>query len=159
MGDTTSGELRIFQLNTAKKPESGGALSRLMGSHKNSLAFITEPPFFRGKVCGFTSLAFNILHHSGNSKRCRAAIIASKSVELCPLPTYSDEDTVSALTFLDGRKTCIVSSYMDITDKQIPEMIHKVSHFAAVNGYGLLICTDSNAHNPLWGSPDLNQRG
>ena len=30
---------------------------------------------------------------------------------------------------------------------------------SAVNDYGLLICTDSNAHSPLWGSPDLNQRG
>ena len=44
-------------------------------------------------------------------------------------------------------------------DRLIPEMLHKVCHFAAVNNYGLLVCTDSNAHSPLWGSPDLNQRG
>ena len=153
------GNLNIFQLNTAKRTESGSALARRMGVCKNSLGFITEPPFFHGKVCGFTSTAFNILHHVGNKKRCRAAIIASKSIELCPLSAYSDEDTVSALIDIHGRKTCIVSTYMDITAKEIPEMLHKVCHFASVNSYGLLICTDANAHNPLWGSPDMNQRG
>ena len=51
------------------------------------------------------------------------------------------------------------STYMDITVNQIPEMLHKVCHFAAVNDYGLLVCTDSNGHNPLWGSPDINRRG
>ena len=151
--------LKVFQLSTAKKTTSGNALAHIMGAHRNSLAFITEPQIFHGKVCGFPNAAFNILHHQGNLKRCRAAIIASKGVELCALPSHSDEDTASAIIVLDGRKTCIVSSYMDITVEKVPEMVHKTAHFAVVNGYGLLVCTDSNAHNPLWGSPDLNSRG
>ena len=158
VGQRLRGNLKVFQLNAAKKSESGSALSRLMGDCKNSLAFITEPPFYHGKVCGFSSSAFNVLHHAGSKKRCRAAIVASKGVELCPLATYTDEDTVSALSIIDGRKTCLVSSYMD-RDYPVPEMLHKVCHFAAVNDYGLLICSDSNSHSPLWGSPDLNQRG
>ena len=151
--------LKLYQLNTAKRTESGNALSRIMGSQRNTLAFITEPPIYRGKVCGFPSLAFNTLYHQGGKNRCRAAIVASKGVITCPLPYYTDEDTASAVVVLDGRKTCVVSSYMDIKADKIPDMVHKVSHFAAVNGYGLLICTDSNAHSPLWGSPDLNRRG
>ena len=149
----------MYQLNTAKCTESGNALSRIMGSQRSSIAFITEPPIYREKVCGFTNAAFNILHHQGANKPCRAAIVASKGVEICALPSYSNEDTASVLVVLDGRKTCVVSSYMDIKEDKVPEMVHKVSHFAAVNGHGLLICTDSNAHNPLWGSPDLNRRG
>ena len=152
------GNLKIFQLNTAKKSGSGSALSRLMGACRYSIAFITEPPFHNGKVCGFSNANYSILHHMGNNKRCRAAIVASKGVELCPLPAYTDEDTVSALTSINGRKTCIVSTYMD-RDLLIPEMLHNICHFAAVNHYGLLVCTDSNAHSPLWGSPDLNQQG
>ena len=89
-GTRSRGNLKIFQLNTAKKAESGSALSRLMGDCKNSLAFITEPPVFHGKVCGFSSAAFNVLQHSGNNKRCRAAIVASKGVELCTLPAHTD---------------------------------------------------------------------
>ena len=50
IGTRSRGNLKIFQLNTAKKAESGSALSRLMGDCKNSLAFITEPPVFHGKV-------------------------------------------------------------------------------------------------------------
>ena len=150
------GNLKIFQLNTAKKSGSGSALSRLMGACRYSIAFITEPPLYHGKVCGFSNANYNILHHIGNKKRCRAAIVASKGVELCPLPAYTDEDTVSALTSICGRKTCIVSTYMD-RDHPIPDMLHNICHFAAVNHCGLLVCTDSNAHSPLWGSPDLNQ--
>ena len=95
VGNRLRGNLKIFQLNTAKKTESGSALSRLMGDCTNSLAFITEPPFFHGRVCGFSNIAFNILHHNNNKKRCRAAIIASKGVALCPLLAYTDEDTLS----------------------------------------------------------------
>ena len=51
------GNLKIFQLNTAKKSASGSALSRLMG------------PFYHGKVCGFSNADYNILHHIGNNKR------------------------------------------------------------------------------------------
>ena len=83
IGTKSRGNLKIFQLNTAKKSESGSALSRLMGDCKNSLAFITEPPLFQGKVCGFSGSAFNILHHSGNNKCCRAAIVASKGQGSC----------------------------------------------------------------------------
>ena len=85
-------------------------------------------------MCGFSGFAFNILHHSGNNKRCRAAIVASKGVELCPLAAYTDEDTVSALMIIDGRKTCVVSTYMD-RERDVPGMLHQVCHFAAVNDY------------------------
>ena len=91
------GNLKIFQLNTAKKSGSGSALSRLMGACRYSVAFVTEPPFYHGKVCGFSNANYNILHHIGNNKRCRAAIVASKGVELCPLPAYTDEDTHTRL--------------------------------------------------------------
>ena len=83
-GKRFKGNLKIFQLNTAKMASSGSSLSRLMGDCTNSLAFVTEPPFYHGKVCGFSSAMFDILHYSGNNKRCRAAIIASKGVALCP---------------------------------------------------------------------------
>ena len=151
--------IRVFQLNTGKRVGAGSALARLMGAANHSLALITEPPFYKGKVCGFPGATFNSIYHSGTNKRCRAAIIASSGIELCPLAAYTDEDTVSALAFINGALTCIVSSYMDGTVNRIPEMLHKVCHYAAVNKYGLLICTDSNGHNPLWGSPDLNRRG
>ena len=72
--------LTIFQLNTAKKPVSGTALARLMGDCVHSLAFVTEPPFYNGKLCGFPSMAFTSLYDFGSKKRCRAAIVASKEV-------------------------------------------------------------------------------
>ena len=37
VGQRLRGNLKVFQLNTAKKSESGSALSRLMGDCKNSL--------------------------------------------------------------------------------------------------------------------------
>jgi hypothetical protein len=73
----------------------------------------------------FSGATFNSIYHSGTNRRCRAAIIASSGIELCPLAAYTDEDTVSALAFINGRLTCIVSSYMDGTVNCIPEMLHK----------------------------------
>ena len=151
--------IRVFQLNTAKRTGSGSALARLMGACNHSLAFVTEPPLVKGKLCGFSGLIFNSFLHPGNTTRCRAAIIASKGIEVCPLAAFTDEDTSSALAYINGRLTCIVSSYMDGTVDHLPEMLHKVCHYAAVNRYGLLICTDSNGHSPLWGSPTQNPRG
>ena len=55
------GNLKIFQLNTAKKSGSGSALSRLMGACRYSIAFITEPPFHNGKVCGFSNANYKIV--------------------------------------------------------------------------------------------------
>ena len=117
--------IRVFQLNTGKRVCAGSALARLMGASNHSLALITEPPFYQGKVCGFSGATFNSIYHSGTNKRCRAAIIASSGIELCPLAAYTDEDTASALAFINGRLTCIVSSYMDGTVNCIPEMLHK----------------------------------
>ena len=102
--------IRVFQLNTAKRTGAGSALARLMGACNHSLAFVTEPPLHSGKLCGFSGLAFNSFLHAGNTKqRCRAAIIASKGIEVCPLAAYTDEDTSSALAYINGRLTCIVS--------------------------------------------------
>ena len=79
--------LKIFQLNTAKVTASGNALARIMGAHRHSLAFITEPPIAFNKVCGFPAGAFNVLHHPKEVKRCRAAIVASKGVDVMALPS------------------------------------------------------------------------
>ena len=47
---------------------------------------------------------------TGNTKqRCRAAIIASKGIDVSPLAAYTDKYTSSALAYIDGRLTCIVS--------------------------------------------------
>ena len=43
------GNLKIFQLNTAKKTESGSALSRLMGACRHFIAFVTELPVYCGR--------------------------------------------------------------------------------------------------------------
>ena len=96
--------IRVFQLNTAKRTGAGSALARLMGACNHSLAFVTEPPLHNGKLCGFSGLVFNSFLHPGNTKqRCRAAIIASKGIEVCPLAAYTDEDTSSALAYINGR--------------------------------------------------------
>ena len=124
--------IRVFQLNTGKRVGAGSALARLMGADNHSLGLITEPPFYKGKVCGFPGATFNSIYHSGTNKHCRAAIIASGGIELCPLAAYTDEDTVSALAFINGARTCIVSSYMDGTVNRIPEMLHEICHYVAV---------------------------
>ena len=57
--------------------------------------------------------------------------------------------------------TFITSVYWEGTPKSspLPDKLLQLLTYVKINKNPIIICIDSNAHSPMWGSPDTDQRG
>jgi hypothetical protein len=147
----------IFQLNTHKSRISLTTLIDEKFLENNNIALIQEPPLNKkGEVVGYPS-PLSCLQTTNNP---RAIIIHNPSLEVWQLPHLSDRDCQTAI-WRNGknRPIIIISGYWDINFPNFPDIITKAINEAKNKGYDLIIGLDSNAHHPMWGSPESNPRG
>ena len=99
----------------------------------------------------------------------RAAIFASKDLDLWPVTEYTTRDVVPCL-WVTGKKNLpeivVVSVYMENNiklkgpNKSVwPKEFENLVTFCARNKKPILVLSDSNAHSEWWGSPESNKRG
>jgi len=147
----------IFQLNTHKSRISLTTLIDEKFLENNNIALIQEPPVNRkGDVIGYP-FPLSCLQ---TTNKPRAIIIHNPSLEVWQLPSLSDRDCQTAI-WRNGknRPIILVSGYWDINFPNFPETILKAIIEAKSNKFDIIIGLDSNAHHPVWGSPDSNRRG
>ena len=92
--------------------------------------------------------------------RPRAAIFASRNLQLWPMQDYTDGDLVTCLWKLQGgrgREVIVASAYLDITlQAVISEKLDKLLTYCSHKNLELMLCEDTNAHSNLWGCEDTN---
>jgi len=119
---------------------------------------LQEPPTKNGKVSGFGLQ--HPVYYDVKCNKPRAAIFASNDLNLWLLPEYTEGDMVSCVWRNGEVDVVVVSVYMDITkDCVVPPKLDRLVRTYQRKGVELLICADTNAHSPLWGSRDANRRG
>ena len=67
-------------------------------------------------------------------------------------------DLAAGLVTLEGKKTVIISTYLDITQDPVPEYLVKAIDYCKQKRFSILIGMDSNAHSDIWGHTN-NRRG
>lgn len=122
-----------------------------------SMTMITEPSQYKGRVTDLKGINAD-LYGNTNSKNCRACIRVNKNLHVMAIPSLTSNDICSIELRWQGKTLIMVSAYMDINLTIENEILTKILERYSGSA-PLVIGMDSNAHNPMWGSEDLNSRG
>ena len=153
-----TGDLKFLQLNGHKSSTVSSIVVNKLASPSNCVAMLQEPFISNKSPAGFGN-SFQILHGGGD--RPRAAIVATRDVNLWQRRDLSSPDVTTAILKTGKGNIYLASVYLDITrplDRMFPEeMLTLVSKCHSRN-LKLVLSIDSNSHSCLWG-PDSNARG
>ena len=119
---------------------------------------VQEPPVRNRKIVGFNK--GGNLFYCPISQRPRAAIYASRDINLWLIPDLTGPDIVTCLWKSGKKEVLICSAYLDINDRSvIPSKLLQVMKRSQNNNLEAIICLDSNSHSSFWGCGDTNKRG
>ena len=138
--------------------EINGWLDELRG--KEGVGLLQEPNNYKGKVPYLRNKCnIYIGKHGVNN---RAIIVTTKGLECWKLNQYCSEDQVTIALKMKDQSIIIMSSiYMPYDSTDPPPTVELMSlvSFCEERGLELIIGTDSNCHNAIWGSSNTNHRG
>ena len=148
-------ELLCVQINLQHSKMASLELSK----QKCEIAFITEPYIQCGKVTTLLNNASSIVLAAEGVPRPRAALRVGRGLHPWIVPQFRGEDICTACFKISGKTVYACSLYLDI-EKTVHHrnFLSLVEHCHRERS-ALVVCTDSNAHSPMWGSADLNSRG
>ena len=154
--------IHIFQLNCHKSQLPQVYVNSKMQAHSSSISLLQEVNYDSSKnqCTGFS----NSFSTYASGSKPRAAIVYTKSLSsnILPLPVYTNRDMASILVcdpLSVKSKVILCSLYWSHDSDLIPDSLRALSAFAKAHSIPLLVGMDANAHNPHWGSSDLNDRG
>ena len=140
-----------------------GGLTTLQPSLREAvlpkIALIQEPYQYKGKV---KDISKDIVIFSGDSKeKVRACIVTTKNVEAWILNQFTNEDQVTIGMRWGNSFLAVASTYMPY-DSELPPppaLLKDLIKHCKEKNWQLIVGTDANSHNVVWGSTDNNQRG
>ncbi len=159
----TNGNISCFQLNLNRRHTGVAALMKeLDRSLKKTASFIVfaqEPATDQNnRITGFSARHTLVYKHTCN--RPRAALYLANNLNVWPMADFTTEDMATARVGTNEGEFIVTSVYMDGNNDEVyPDLLRKLVKHARRQHLELLIGTDSNAHSPLWGSPESNARG
>ena len=120
---------------------------------RNHIILSQEPPLThkQGRV---KASGGYIAIYDKSADKPRASIMVHKDLSrnVFFMDALSDRDTTTILLKIDNNTTVLSSMYMDRDKPCPPPLLGKIAAHAASHNNPLIVGTDSNAHNSLWGS-------
>ena len=124
---------------------------------KNPFLILTQEPY-----CYKTTLALLPQNAktipSDRTGHPRASITTSNRLQMAEISELKHRDLAAGLVTLEGKKTVVISVYLDITQDPVPEHLVKAINYCKQKRFSILIGMDSNAHSDIWGHNN-NRRG
>jgi hypothetical protein len=164
---TTYNMVSCRQINLNKCKAATAMLGRSLLAFQNSpfLCFVQEPYMYNNQIVGLPSGCSKYLYNpppGAPVRPVRAAICCPSSVHMWLLNEFATPDLAPCL-WLTGSSDCpnvvVASVYCDINKLVVSSQLEQLVAHCDLNSYPLVLAMDSNAHSPLWGSPDENSRG
>ena len=120
----------------------------------------TEPHTVKNKITGMPRGTTVIYDRSLKENQCppRAGIVASKDLKITAMESWCSRDCATAIGVLNGKRTILVSLYLDIKLPVVSDWLKKLMDMIDQKGLPVIIGVDTNAHSQLFG-PDSNKRG
>ncbi len=151
---TSKTNTNIVQINLRHSQAASVELLKRIQRTKE-LALITEP-WVRGELVK----GLDQLKTFSKGKKPRAAIAAPKGLKAMIIDDLSEEDFVCCSVHTDEGLVYVISAYWDINlGKPLLERLERIMTAAESKNIPLILGMDSNAHSPLWGCMESNQRG
>ena len=154
--------LTVLQLNCQKKAAVNNEVDKFINDGRADIILLQEPAQIKGKIKNI-SRDNNIFVGTENDEKVRTCIITSPGLKAFKLNQFSNRDqtTIILQTGIINERIVFSSIYMPHDSQNSPpEQITKdlINHCLR-NNLKLVICTDCNSHNEIWGSSDNNRRG
>ena len=152
--------LSFKQINLHKAEQATVLLGQALEGCTHTVSLITEPFTIAGNITGLPRGSKSIYDRSDTTKKVgpRAGIIFSKDINMTALEDHSNRDCAAALATIQGKRTLIVSVYLDINKQATPPWLINVVNLASTKQWPIIMGIDTNAHSCLYG-PDTNNRG
>ena len=154
--------INIIQANLQHSQTATACLRRALELEPRTIALIQEPWIRNNRVCGLSNTGGKPFLDTHSTDKPRTCAYIPKDVPATTLTQFCSRDLTAVRLKTDGNALDIVlaSVYMPGDSEDCPpkEMTDLVRHCEDAN-LDLVICTDSNAHHPLWGSNKANSRG
>ena len=154
--------LKFFQLNIHHSKIATFELYQRITPHV--VALIQEPWAHKTRLKGLLPGLKAFYHTSQDvSINPRAAIIAHDSIDILPLPQFTNRDIASAIWTTSSKnlvlkRIVLISWYWHAQDP-LPTLLEQLFLYMAEQGLEHVLCTDSNAHSPMWGDRHEDHRG
>ncbi|KAG8236655.1 hypothetical protein J437_LFUL014503 [Ladona fulva] len=135
----------------------------ILSRGKIKVALIQETWCYKGRIRGLNLRGGQIISCT-SANRPRACIYVN-GVDAMPLPQLSTMDLAAAvLSFQEWnmiKRILICSSYLpyDAPDTPPNRELEDLENFCKTKSWDLLVGCNSNSHNSVWGSSDVNPRG
>ena len=120
------------------------------------IAFVQEPYILENEVKGFNNI-FNVFY-VGNKPR--ACIITTKNLNVHMLSHLCNRDQTVISVKLENSIIIMASVYMPwnfVTP--VTDLMKELVNYCEADKLKLIICSDTNCHNVIWGSTNNNARG
>lgn len=155
--------LKLRQVNLHHSRAASAALLMSLEEDKVDVALIQEPWIGGdGRVKGLGMRSYN-LFHSKKEGKIRTAILAKKTLNTFFEPLYSTKDLTviqcTSNTKNNKNSLLLAASYMAHEEDVPPTEVVELASQATRRKAGLVIGSDTNAHNRIWGSRATNKRG
>ena len=148
--------IKFLQLNLNISEAAQINLLHKVNKLENYIALVTEPRCIAQKltlVPRDATVAPTVREGSP-----RAAIFAAKHLLLTEITELSTRDLAAGLCQINGKRTVVISCYMDINIDIDCHEIWKALAYCDKHGYSVIIGADTNSHSKEWGNT-LNNRG
>ena len=156
--------ISLLQLNLHTSPRCNMEVNHWLANHDDRIALCQEPGQKKGKILNIDS---NIKCFTGvptgSNVRPRACILASPNLTILKISQFCSQDQV-VISIDDedsGKKLIFASIYMpgDSIEPPPSQLTQDLVTFCEHKDWPIIIGTDCNSHNTVWGSTNDNQRG
>ena len=157
MCSTTKEIIEVTQVNMQKARLAQIELLNKLNKTKNKYIIMTQEPYcYKASLALLPQNAKTI--PTDKNGQPRAAIYTSKALHMEEISELRHRDLAAGLVTLEGKKTVIMSAYLDIKKETVPEFLSKAIDYCKAKRYAILLRLDSNAHSEIWGHSN-NKRG
>lgn len=147
----------MLQINLHKSKAATANLGHVLSKGNTKICLAQEPYVYKSKIRG-TPSTWKIFYDN-SAIQPRACVLTSSDVKSTPLTQFQRKDVVAVLTEWKTTKVVYASVYMPYDQDCPSQEVVDLVKFCDDNKLPLVMGCDSNAHHPVWGSSDTNQRG
>ena len=154
----------VIQTNLQHSQTATATLRRTLEVSPSTICLIQEPWIRSDRICGLNNIGGKIILNT-NVIKPRTCIFIPLNLHAVALTEFCSRDLTAITLQLGNQYTenpkniVLASAYMPSDEDCPPKELADLIHHCENQGLQLIVGCDSNAHHPLWGCADSNQRG
>ena len=152
--------LKCVQINLQHSADASAVLSQLIVELQIDVIFIQEPHCNASSwKVSHVPVGYKVYHYPSNDYSYSSAIMLRRNILVRPLLDLCCNEVVGLQLVLDDTTVPILSIYCRPSAPQLNDIMQSILSNQKFNMDSVVLCMDSNAHDPLWNSSFTDQKG